>query len=49
MTDTTNTTMDDMLEVRNTHGLTSQQSQSLLERLGGIIELGQRLVKETMH
>ena len=41
--------IDDMLELLNTHGLTSQQSQNLLERLGRIIEMGLRVAKETTH
>ena len=31
------------------HGLTSHQSMNLLERLGRIIEMGQRVAKETTH
>jgi hypothetical protein len=38
-----------MLELLNKYGLTSHQSQSLLERLGRIIEMGQRLAKGTTH
>lgn len=41
--------IDDLLAVLNQHGLTSQQSQNLLERLGRIIEMGQRLAKGTTH
>ncbi len=36
-------------EWMNKHGLTSHQSQNLLERLGRIIEMGQRLTKKTTH
>lgn len=41
--------IDDLLAVLNQYGLTSQQSQNLLERLGRIIEMGQRLAKGTTH
>ena len=41
--------IDDMLAVLNQHGLTSQQATNLLERLGRIIEMGQRLAKGTTH
>lgn len=41
--------IDDILAVLNQHGLTSQQSLNLLERLGRIIEMGQRLAKGTTH
>lgn len=44
-----NKIIDDLLAVLNQHGLTSQQSQDLLERLGRIIEMGQRLAKGTTH
>jgi hypothetical protein len=33
----------------NKHGLTSHQSMNLLERLSGIIEMGQRVAKGTTH
>jgi hypothetical protein len=33
----------------NKHGLTSHQSQNLLERLGRIIEMGQRMGKDATH
>ena len=36
-------------ELLNKHGLTSHQSLNLLERLGRIIEMGQRLTKGTTH
>ena len=49
LTETENTIIDDMLALLNKHGLTSHQSQNLLERLGRIIEMGQRVVKETTH
>ena len=45
-TETENTIIDDIL---NVHGLTSHQLMNLLERLGRIIEMGQRVVKGTMH
>ena len=37
--------IDDILALLNKHGLTSHQSQNLLERLGRIIEMGQRVTK----
>jgi len=49
LTETENTIIDDILELLNKHGLTSHQSQNLLERLGRIIEMGQRLTKGTTH
>lgn len=49
LTETENTIIDDILEVLNKHGLTSHQSQNLLERLGRIIELGQQVAKGTTH
>jgi hypothetical protein len=49
LTETENTIIDDILELLNKHGLTSHQSQNLLERLGRIIEMGQRVAKGTMH
>lgn len=49
LTETENKIIDDILELLNKHGLSSHQSQNLLERLGGIIEMGQRLSKETTH
>lgn len=49
LTETENKIIDDILELLNKHGLTSHQSQNLLERLGGIIEMGQRLSKGTTH
>jgi len=45
LTETENKIIDDILELLNTHGLTSHQSENLLERLGRIIEMGQRLTK----
>ena len=38
-----------ILELLNKHGLTSHQSMNLLERLGGVIEIGQRAAKGTTH
>ena len=49
LTETENTIIDDILEPLNKHGLTSHQSQNLLERLGRIIEMGQRVAKGTTH
>ena len=49
LTDTENTIIDDMLELLNKHGLTSHQSMNLLERLGRILEMGQRVAKGTTH
>jgi len=49
LTETENTIIDDILELLNKYGLTSHQSQNLLERLGRIIEMGRRLPKETTH
>ena len=47
LTDTENTIIDDRLALLNKHGLTSHQSMNLLERSGGIIEIGQRAAKRT--
>ena len=49
LTETENTIIDDILELLNKGGLTSHQSMILLERLGRIIEMGQRLPKGTTH
>ena len=49
LTETENTIIDDILELLNKHGLTSHQSMDLLERLGRIIEMGQRVAKGTTH
>jgi hypothetical protein len=49
LTETENRIIDEILELLNKHGLTSHQSQNLLERLGRIIEMGQRLAKGTTH
>jgi hypothetical protein len=49
LTETENTIIDDILELLNNHGLTSHQSMNRLERLGGIIEMGQRVAKGTTH
>ena len=46
---TENKIIDDLLTVLNQHSLTSQQSVNLLERLGRIIEMGQRVAKGTPH
>ena len=49
LTETENKIIDDMLELLNTNGLTSHQSLNVLERLGRIIEMGQRVTKGTTH
>ena len=46
---TKNKIIDDLLTVLNQHSLTSQQSVNLLEQLGRIIEMGQRVAKGTTH
>jgi hypothetical protein len=45
LTETENKIIDDILALLNEHGLTSYQSMNLLERLGRIIEMGQRVAK----
>jgi hypothetical protein len=47
LTETENKIIDDILELLNKQGLTSHQSMNLLERLGRIIEMGQRVAKGT--
>ena len=49
LTETENQIIDDILELLNNHGLTSHQSMNLLERLGRIIEMGQRVARGTTH
>ena len=50
LTETENKIIDDILALLNKHGLASHRSLNLLERLGGIIEMGQRAAEEeTMH
>jgi hypothetical protein len=49
LTETENTIIDAILELLNKHGLTSHQAQNLLERLGRIIAMGQRVAKGTTH
>ena len=49
LTETENQIIDDILALLNRHGLTSPQSLNLLERLGRIIEMGQRVAKGTTH
>ena len=49
LTKTENKIIDDILELLNKNGLTSYQSMNLLERLGWIIEMGQRVAKGTTH
>jgi hypothetical protein len=49
LSETENKIIDDILAVLNKSGLTSQQSLNLLDQLGRIIEMGQRLAKGTTH
>ena len=49
LTEIENTIIDDILELLNKHALTSHQSPNLLQQLGGIIEMGQRVAKGTTH
>jgi hypothetical protein len=49
LTETENKIIDDILELLNKHGLTSHQSQNLLQPLGRIIEMGQRVAKGMTH
>ena len=49
LTKTENTIIDDNLGLLNKYGLTSHQSMNLLERLGNIIERGQRVAKGSTH
>lgn len=49
LTETENKIIDDILALLNQHGLTAHQSKNLLERLGGIIEMGQQVAKGTTH
>jgi len=49
LTETENKIIDDILELLNKNCLTSHQSLNLLDRLGRIIEMGQRLAKGTTH
>ena len=49
LTEAENTIIDDILALLNKHGLTSHQSLNLLEQLGRIIEMGQRLPKGSTH
>ena len=49
LTETENKIIDDILELLNKNGLTSYQSMNLLERLGRIIEMGQKVSKWTTH
>lgn len=41
--------IDDILTVLNRHGLDSQHSLELLERVGRIIELGQQMARKSPH
>jgi hypothetical protein len=49
LTETEKKIIDEILELLNKQGLTSHQSMNLLERLAGIIEMGQRVAKGTTH
>lgn len=49
LTETGNKIIDDILALLNQNGLTSHQSLNLLDRLGRIIEIGQRVSKGTTH
>ena len=49
LTETEIKIVDDVLALLSKNGLNSYQSMDLLEWLGGIIEMGQRLVKGTTH
>ena len=49
LTETEDKIIDDILELLNKHGLSSEQSADLLERVGGIIEMGQRMARGTTH
>ena len=49
LTETENTIIDDIMELLKKHGLASHQSQNLLEGLGRIIEMGQRVAKGMTH
>lgn len=49
LAETENKIIDDILALLNKHGLISHQSFNLLERLGRIIELGQRVANGTAH
>jgi hypothetical protein len=49
LTETENKIIDDILALLNKNGLTSHQSKNLLERLGGIIEMGQKIAQKTTH
>jgi hypothetical protein len=49
LTETENNIIDNILELLNKRGLSSHQSLNLLERLGRIIEMGQRVAKGTTY
>ena len=49
LTEAENNIIDDILALLNKNGLTPPQSLNLLERLGRIIEMGQRVAKGTTH
>ena len=46
LTERENKIIDDILELLNEHGLTSHQSLNVLELLGRLSEMGQRLAKD---
>ena len=49
LTEAENNIIDDILALLNKNGLTSHQSLNLLEQLGRISEMGQRVAKGTTH
>jgi hypothetical protein len=49
LTETENKIIDDILALLNKECLTSHQSLNLLEQLGRVIEMGQRVAKWTTH
>lgn len=49
LTEMENKIIDDILALLNKNGLTSHQALNLLEQLGRIIEMGQRMAKGTTH
>ncbi len=49
LTKAENRIIDEILALLSKNGLNSYQSLSLLERLGGIIEMGQQLAKGMTH
>lgn len=49
LTETENQIIDEILTLLNKNGLSSLQSLNIFERLDGIMELEQRLVRPTTH